>query len=111
MPNLTATPVKVGVIGLGRFGRLHALTAAGLAEAELVAVVARRQSSLDDFARELPNVRGFTNLDDAVRESAADAWIVACSTASHVAVTRTLLAAGKTVLLEKPIADDLADSR
>jgi predicted dehydrogenase len=111
MPNLTATPVKVGVIGLGRFGRLHALTAAGLAEAELVAVVARRQSSLDDFARELPNLRGFTNLDDAVRESAADAWIVACSTASHVAVTRTLLAAGKTVLLEKPIADDLADSR
>ena len=29
-------PVKVGVIGLGRFGRLHSLTLAGLAEAELV---------------------------------------------------------------------------
>ena len=32
-------PVKIGVIGLGRFGRLHALTLAGLAEAELVGLV------------------------------------------------------------------------
>lgn len=111
MSNSSSAPVRVGVVGLGRFGRLHALTAAGLAEAELVAVVARRQASLAEFARELPNVRGFTNLDDAVRDSGAEAWIVACSTASHVAVARTLLAAGKTVLLEKPIADDLADSR
>ncbi|QDT99219.1 hypothetical protein [Gimesia aquarii] len=31
-------PVKIGVIGLGRFGRLHALTLSRLAEAELVGV-------------------------------------------------------------------------
>lgn len=103
-------PVKVGVIGLGRFGRLHALTARGLAEANLVAVVARRQTALDAVAPELPGVRGFTDLDEAIRSSGAEAWIVACSTASHVPVARALLAAGKTVLLEKPIADDLAAS-
>ena len=34
-------PVRVGVVGLGRFGQLHAMTLAGLAEAELVGVVAR----------------------------------------------------------------------
>ena len=33
--------VAVGVVGLGRFGRLHALTLAGLAEADLVALVAQ----------------------------------------------------------------------
>lgn len=99
--------VKIGVVGLGRFGRLHSLTAAGLAEAELVGVVARRQASLDAFAKELPNVPGWTNLDLAIRESGAEAWIVACSTAEHVAVTRALLQAGKTVLLEKPISDNL----
>lgn len=104
-------PVRIGIVGLGRFGRLHALTAAGIAEAELVALVARKQSALDAVAHELPGVRGWTNLDDAVRDSGAEAWIVACSTASHVAVARALLAAGKTVLLEKPIADDLAASQ
>ena len=102
------SPVKIGVIGLGRFGRLHSLTINGLAEAELVGVVARRQESLQDLQAELPGVPGWTDLDQAIRESGAEAWVVACSTAEHVAVTTKLLQAGKTVLLEKPIADDLA---
>jgi len=104
------SPLKVGVIGLGRFGRLHALTLAGLAEAELVGLVARRQESIDALAGELPEVPGWLDLEQAVSESGADAWIVACSTAHHVPVTRTLLEAGKTVLLEKPIASNLAEA-
>jgi predicted dehydrogenase len=103
-------PVKVGVIGLGRFGRLHSLTLSGLAEAELVAVVARRQTSLDALAEELPDVPGWTNLEQAVIQSNAEAWIVACTTASHVRVTKVLLQAGKTVLLEKPIANNLDEA-
>lgn len=104
-------PVKVGVIGLGRFGRLHALTLARIAEAELVALVARRQASLDALATELPGVPGWTNLEQALAESAAEAWIVACTTATHVPVARTLLEAGKAVLLEKPVADNLDEAR
>lgn len=108
---MAVAPVKVGVIGLGRFGRLHALTLAGLAEAELVALVARRQASLDDLACELPGVPGWTNLEDALRESSAEAWVVACTTAAHVPVARALLQAGKAVLLEKPVADNLEAAR
>jgi predicted dehydrogenase len=104
-------PVKVGVVGLGRFGRLHALTLARLAEAELVALVARRPASLAALAADLPGVPGWTSLDRALAESTAEAWVVACTTAAHVPVTRALLEAGKTVLLEKPVADNLADAR
>ncbi|MBN9523779.1 Gfo/Idh/MocA family oxidoreductase [bacterium] len=104
-------PVKVGVVGLGRFGRLHALTLARLAEAELVALVARRQASLDTLAVELPGVAGWTSLERALAESTAEAWVVACTTAAHVRVARALLEAGKTVLLEKPVADNLEDAR
>lgn len=107
----TIPPVKTGVIGLGRFGRLHALTLASLAEAELVALVARRQASLDALQTELPGVAGWTDLDRAIAGSPAEAWVVACTTASHVSVTSRLLQAGKTVLLEKPIADDLNEAR
>ena len=103
-------PVKIGVIGLGRFGRLHALTIAGLAEAELVAVVARRQVSLDRIHAELPEVPGFLDLTQAIYESQAEAWVVACSTDDHVPVTRLLLEAGKSVLLEKPIANQLSEA-
>jgi predicted dehydrogenase len=104
-------PVKIGVIGLGRFGRLHALTLAGLMEAELVALVARRQESLDLMAPELPGVRGWTNLANAIAESGAEAWIVASTTSSHVPVAKVLLESGKTVLLEKPIADSFNEAQ
>ena len=102
--------VKIGVVGLGRFGRLHALTLAGLAEAELVGVVARRQASLDNIQRELSDVPGWLHLDRAIAESEAEAWIVACSTAEHASVARTLLEAGKTVLLEKPVSAILPEA-
>ena len=111
MTQKSFAPVRVGVIGLGRFGRLHALTLAGLAEAELVALVARRQPSLDALSAELPGVPGWTSLPQAVAESAAEAWVVACTTAAHVPVARTLLEAGKAVLLEKPVADNLDEAR
>src|SRR5262245_24725417 len=91
-------PVKTGVIGLGRFGQLHALTLARLAESDLVALVARRRESLGALAAALPGVPGWTNLEQAIRESQAEAWIVAATTASHVSIARTLLKAGKIVL-------------
>ncbi len=103
-------PVKVGVIGLGRFGRLHALTLSKLAEAQLVAVVGRREESVAKLQTELVGVPGWTNLDQAILESQAEAWVVACSTSEHVAVTRRLLNAGKSVLLEKPISESLSDA-
>lgn len=104
-------PVRIGVVGLGRFGRLHSLTVTGLAEAELVAVVARRQGSLDALQSELPGTPGWTDLSAAIEDSRAEAWIVACTTASHVPVTQKLLAAGKSVLLEKPISDNVDEAR
>jgi len=103
-------PVKIGVVGLGRFGRLHSLTVAGLAEAELVGVVARRQASLDAFQREVPDVKGWLDLERAIAESGAEAWIVACSTSMHVQVATALLKAGKKVLLEKPVAETLPEA-
>jgi predicted dehydrogenase len=106
----TVGPVKVGVVGLGRFGRLHSLTLSKLAESELVAIVARREASLDALSEELPGVPGWTNLQQAIEQSGAEAWVVACTTSAHVAVTKMLLEAGKSVLLEKPISEDLAEA-
>ena len=103
-------PVRLGIVGMGQFGRLHALTAARVAEVRLVALVARRAESLSNLGEPLSDIACWTELDRAVEESDAEAWIVATSTASHVAVARTLLSAGKFVLLEKPIAARVADA-
>ena len=111
MNRTTFDPVKVGVVGLGHFGRQHALTLACLTEAKLVALVARRQASLDTISEQLPSVSTWTDLDRAIAESDAEAWVVASSTSSHVALTTTLLREGKAVLLEKPIANNLAEAQ
>jgi len=103
-------PVRIGVVGLGRFGQLHAQTLAGLTEAELTGVVARRQTSLDQMRTRLPGVPGWLELQRAITESNAEAWVVACSTSNHVSVARTLLDAGKVVLLEKPISAVLLEA-
>ena len=102
--------VKVAVVGLGRFGRLHALTIAGLAEADLVGLVARRSESVEALQEELPGVPGWIDLESALEECEAEAWVVASTTVSHVPITRRLLEAGKRVLLEKPISEDLAEA-
>lgn len=102
--------LRIGVIGLGAFGRLHAQTLVGLAEADLCALVARRQESIDALRDDCPDAKGFTDLDQAIAESGADAWVVASSTHTHVEMTRKLLDAGKIVLLEKPISEDLAEA-
>lgn len=101
----------MAVVGLGRFGRLHSLTLAGLAEAQLVGLVARREESVTQLQSELPGVSGWTDLETALSECNAEAWVVAATTSSHASITRTLLEAGKTVLLEKPISEDLEEAR
>ena len=80
-------------------------------EAELVALVSRRQESIDAVAKELPGVPSWTDLSRAIEESKAEAWVIAATTASHVPIAKVLLAAGKKVLLEKPISEDLAEAR
>src|SRR3977135_4361726 len=104
MTQKSLVPVKIGVLGLGRFGRLHALTLARLAEAQLVGLGARAQATLDALPPELPEVPGWTNLQQALAESAAEAWVVACTTAAHVPVVRRILGAGKKAVLEKAAA-------
>ena len=103
--------LKLGIVGFGNFGRLHAETAARLAEVELVALVDSREDCFSGLSDELAEIPRWDDLDVAVSESGADAWIVSTSTDSHVALTKTLLEAGKSVLLEKPIAGDLAAAK
>lgn len=110
MTQVPFSPVKIGVVGLGQFGAQHARTVMGLAEAKLVALVARRAESLAPWSELAPQIRTWLSIEKAIAESEAEAWIVAASTAAHVSIARLLLNAGKKVLLEKPISHDLREA-
>jgi predicted dehydrogenase len=103
--------IRMGVVGLGNFGRLHALTLAGLAETELVALVDSRETALADLRQQLPEVPAWTSLPAALAEAEADAWVIATRTESHVPLAEQILASGAAVLIEKPLAESLSAAR
>ena len=95
---------RVAVVGVGRMGKLHARVLAEMDQTELVSVVDTNAAA----ARAVAKQRGceaHTDAADAV--DAVDAAVIAVPTRSHVEVARPFIAAGKHVLIEKPIADDV----
>ncbi len=99
--------IRIAVVGAGQFGRNHMRVVRQSGRAELAAVVdtdpARAAEAAAQF--ECPAL-GLADLAGCV-----DAAIVAAPTVTHCAVGCALLEAGLDVLVEKPIAPDLASAR
>jgi predicted dehydrogenase len=95
----------VAVVGAGTFGKHHARVIHESGRAELAAVVDIEPGR----ASELASAYGAAPLTD-VRSlgGKADAAIVAVPTSEHAAVGCALIEAGIDVLVEKPMASDLA---
>ena len=99
---MTMSPVRIGVLGAGYFGTLHALTVNSLSEAQLCAIVDFSDNALSHLPASLQEIPCFSELSTAQENIDVDAWIVASSTASHVPLTQQLLQTDAFVLLEKP---------
>jgi predicted dehydrogenase len=103
-------PVRIGVVGVGRFGRLHARTLYGLADAELVALVIRDPAAQEAIRSELPGVPIWSSLDAALAEAGAEAWVIATQTDSHIDLAEQVLKAGAAALVEKPLGVSVAEA-
>lgn len=100
-------PVKIGVVGVGSFGRMHARTIAGMAEAELAGVVYRSDSSIEELRKSVPDVPAWHDLDQALDQCKADAWVIATRTDTHVPIAEKILKRGLATLIEKPLSTDV----
>ena len=104
-------PVRIGVIGTGHFGILHAKTLLGLAESELVALVDYSEKALAELPEDFSGIPKYSAPEDALRKSSAEAWVVSTSTADHVQVASMLLERDAHVLLEKPMCTSVDDAK
>ena len=98
--------LRIGVVGVGHFGRYHALKVAASERATLVGVHDPNEERAKTIGWEVgaPDL-GFDALLDA-----ADALIIAAPAEAHHALAAAALRAGKHVLVEKPIAATLAEA-
>ena len=100
--------IRVAVIGAGAFGKNHLRVLHESPDAELVAVVDTDAGRAAEAA-DRHHCRAITNL--AELPGLVDAAIVAVPTTSHADVGCRLLESGIDVLIEKPIAADLASAQ
>lgn len=106
--------LRVAVVGLGPIGRTHVRCYAKNPDAELVAVCDLDPGRADPLAREY-SVPAYHDLDRMLAAERLDAVSVATageeSGGDHYGPTMRLLDAGKHVLVEKPISNDLGRAR
>ncbi len=97
--------IRVAVIGVGALGEHHARIYADSPGAELVAIVDVREDRAQAMAERF-KTRASTQFQEILAE--VDAVSVAVPTLGHAEVACACLARGIHVLVEKPIAADLA---
>ena len=95
--------IKIGIVGLGRIGKVHLFNIQQLISgASVIAACSRSEKSLE-YAKK-HSVKGlFTSFDDMLSEGGLDAVIFASPTALHFEHLKLAIAAGKHIFCEKPI--------
>src|SRR3990172_2277780 len=97
---------RLAVVGAGQFGRNHIRVVSQSPRAELASVVDSNLSRAAEAAP--PGCLAVADHRDLAGK--ADAAIVAVPTAAHADVGCALMEAGIDVLMEKPIAPDMASA-
>ena len=98
--------MRVGVIGVGHLGSIHARIYAQHPDAELVCVVDSDGERAEQLAGEL----GCRAVHDLRELPELDALSIAVPTVAHADVAVPLLERGIACLVEKPLARDLVDA-
>ena len=100
--------LKVGVIGVGAWGRNHVRTAAASSDAELVAICETNPEARVSLMKQYP---GATVTDSPARLlEKVEAVIVATPATSHAELGNMAIEAGIPALIEKPFALTVADA-
>ncbi len=99
--------LKLAVVGAGQFGKNHCRVVHESERAELTAVVDTDEARAKEAAAAY-GARACTNVREIL--GAVDAAVVAVPTTEHESAGRALLEAGADVLVEKPVAHDMASA-
>ncbi|WP_417263460.1 inositol 2-dehydrogenase [Celeribacter sp.] len=101
--------LKVGLLGAGRIGQVHAVNVAGNARSTLVAVSDVHTPAAETLAAQFGAQARTT--EEILNDPNIDAVLVATSTDTHSMLIEAATAAGKAVLCEKPVDLSLARAK
>jgi len=100
-------PVRVGVIGVGYLGQHHARIYSELKDIELVALADTDEKRAITFAEKY-GCKAFSDYREILPE--VDALSIVTPTTSHHSIAIECLRAGKDILIEKPITENIKEA-
>jgi scyllo-inositol 2-dehydrogenase (NAD+) len=107
----TKGKLNVGLIGLGRLGRVYARDLSmRIGCTRLAAVADLSQAAVDEVGREFDVPRRSTSFADLIADASVDAVVIVTPTATHAEVTKVAAAAGKPIFCEKPLSITLEEA-
>jgi predicted dehydrogenase len=106
-----ATPIRIGVLGAGSWGINHVRVLAAEPRCRLTAVAEPDATKRALIAELAPAARWTASAEQVLRAPDIDAVVIAAPASTHVELALAAFAAGKHVLVEKPVARRVADAR
>jgi myo-inositol 2-dehydrogenase/D-chiro-inositol 1-dehydrogenase len=101
--------MRIGIIGVGRIGGLHAQTLHSLAEVDELTIVDTDSARARQVASEM-GVSWARGTEELLR-GGVDGIVIATPTDTHAALISAAVGAGVAVFCEKPVAGDVAGTK
>ena len=102
--------LNVGVIGLGRLGKMYARYFCGrIANANLTAIADVSDAALKSMG-ELGGSKQFLNYQDLIADETVDAVVIVSPTSTHKEIVLEVAHRGKPIFCEKPLSISLPDA-
>jgi predicted dehydrogenase len=102
--------VNVGIIGYGYWGPNLVRNFFATKNCAVRAVADPRPERLQQLAKVFPGIAGVADADELLYDPDLDGLVIATPVSTHFSLARKALAAGKHVLLEKPMASSVAEA-
>lgn len=107
---MTAAPLPMAIIGLGRMGRFHLGALGAVEEIDVVALGEPAGPALSAAGADCPAAVRYADVAETLAHPGLDACLIASPTPTHPALVAAALDAGLHVLCEKPLALDVDDA-
>jgi predicted dehydrogenase len=102
--------LRVGLLGYGFIGKLHANAVSGSADCELAGVWTLPDKTQEEFRGKYPAGRCYGSPEEMAADPTVQAVVIGLPNRFHHAETLRFLEAGKHVLVEKPMAMSVAEA-
>ena len=106
---MLSSGLRVGVVGAGYWGSKHVRTFSSLPDVAHVSVIDPSAERVRALTRSFPGLVSFDSL--AASLDCVDAVVIATPPSTHARLALEAIAAGKHVMVEKPLATSVSDAR